>query len=138
MSGSPIDRIIDALDRLDVEAAVALFASDARLLTVDGRRAEGTDAVRVLLTGFLGQLRAASHTPTAVWHEENVWIAEVDTTYELQDFRKLTGVPRAFVLRDSANGIASLHVYGAHERRLDEHPSADRGLFIGDRWIPPL
>ncbi len=65
---------------------MALMAPDVRMLVADGRRAEGTEAVRHLLGEFLGQLRSTTHQITAQWHEDDVWIAEVDASYELSDW----------------------------------------------------
>jgi hypothetical protein len=135
---SPIDELIASIDKLDPEATVELFASDGRLLTADGRRAAGTDAIRELMTAFLAQLRSTTHRVTAQWHPESVWIAEVEADYELQDFLQLKALPRAFVLRDGPNGIADVRVYGAHERLLSDHRTGAEGMRIGERWIPPL
>jgi hypothetical protein len=45
---SPIEEFLDAVDRLELDAIMALMAPDVRVLVVCGRRAEGTDAVRQL------------------------------------------------------------------------------------------
>jgi uncharacterized protein (TIGR02246 family) len=135
---SPIERLLAALDKLDVDAALAMFAPDGRFLTADGRRAEGTDALRALLTSFLGALRSTAHTITAQWHQDNVWIAEVEANYVLTDHLQISALPRAFVLRDGPHGISDLRVYGAHEHQLAENDTNDEGLWIGGRWIPPL
>jgi len=138
VSESPIDRLVAALDKFDVEAAMALMAPDCRLLTVDGRHAEGAEAMRALLEDFLSMLRSTTHRITAQWHEENVWIAEVDADYELKDRLRITSLPRAFVVRDGAAGVTDVRVYGAHERRLADHATGDEGIHIGGRWIPSL
>ncbi len=140
MNGSPVDQLLAAIDTLDVEAALALSAPRVKLLAVDGRRAEGTDAVRKLLAEFLGSLRATTHTITAQWHQDGVWIAEVDATYELSDWSRIEHVPQAFVLRTGPEGIEDMRVYGAPEPPLTDLSSSQRrpGLWVGDRWIPPL
>jgi hypothetical protein len=138
VSDSPIARLLDAIDKLDLDAAMALAAPDCRLLTVDGRRAEGTQAVRELLASFLGSLRSTTHRITAEWHEDNVWIAEVEGDYELQDWLRIDGLPRAFVLRHGPAGFADLRVYGAHERPLTNHRTGEEGMWVGGRWVPPL
>ena len=117
---------------------MALVAPDCRLLGVDGRRTEGADAVREMLTDFLATLRSTTHRVTAQWHQDDVWIAEVEATYELTDRLKLDAVPRAFVLRDGSEGFVELHAYGARERPLTDHPSTEQGIRLGGRWIPPL
>ena len=139
MSDSPIDQLLAAIDKGDVEAAMALLAPDARLLIVDGRDAEGTAAVRELLASVLSDFRSSTHRVTAQWHVDDTWIAEVDADYVLQDRLELTAVPRAIVAREAAGGIVDLRVYGAHERPLAEHPTGEEwGSWIRGRWIPPL
>ena len=129
--------LLRTVDELDVEAAIALFARDGRLLTVDGRRADGIEAVRELLTDFLGDLRSTSHRITAQWREADVWIAEVDATYELRDWLQTSPLPRAFVLRHGPDGIADLRVYGAHEHLLGDPHTPEEAVRIAARWIPP-
>jgi SnoaL-like protein len=138
VDSSPLDRLLTALDQLDADAATALFASDGRLLTADGRRAEGVEAIRALLGAFLDQLRSTTHVTTAHWHQDDVWIAEVDASYELRDWLKLTDLPRVFVLRDGPRGYADVRVYGAHEQPLASHQSAADLMPIGGLWLPPL
>lgn len=135
---SPLDALLRALDTLDVETAVELMAPDCMLLTADGRSAEGTDAVRALLTDFLGALRATAHRITAQWHQGNVWIAEVEADYELTDRMKISALRRAFVLRVGPAGLTAVHAYGASEQTLAEHGGGREGLRIGGRWMPPL
>jgi hypothetical protein len=136
---SSIDRVLRAVDALDVDAALAPAAPNMCMLTADGRRAEGIAAVRELLTAFLGTLHATMHTITAQWHTEDVWIAEVEATYELKEDRtRIAGLPRAFILREGPEGVVDLRVYGAHEQPLGEHRSAGDGMRIGGLWIPPL
>jgi SnoaL-like protein len=138
MDESPIADLLVAVDKLDVEAATALFARDGCVRTADGRRADGIEAVRELLTDFLAGLRSTSHRTTAQWHEGDVWIAEVEATYELMDWLQTSPLPRAFVLRQGPDGIADLRVYGAHERPLADHPTGEDGTWLRGRWIPPL
>ena len=135
---SPVAQLLAALDTLDVDAAMKLLAPDARLMTVDGRRASGHDAVRRLLSDFLGTLRWTAHRVLDEWHPDNVWIAEVEASYELRDYLLIEAVPRAFVLRDGPDGVIDVRVYGARERPLTEHRTGEEGTFLIDRWIPPL
>lgn len=138
VSESPIEQLLAAMDRLDLEAAMSLAAPDVRLLTVDGRRASGAEATRRLLGEFLSELRSTAHVITAQWHQDDTWIAEVEATYELRDRLKIDALPRVFVLRAGPDGIADLRVYGAHERPLEDHRKGDEGLWVGGRWVPPL
>jgi uncharacterized protein (TIGR02246 family) len=137
LSKSPIDQLLEAIDMRDAEAAVALMAPDCQLLVVDGRRANGTAAVRELFSEHLATLLQTSHRITTQWHEDDVWIAEVEASYELKDRVRL-GRLRAFVLRDGPEGIVDLHVYGAHERPLADERAGEEGMRLGGRWIPPL
>jgi ketosteroid isomerase-like protein len=135
---SPIAKLLAAVDKLDLEGATGHFAPDARMMSVDGRRASGVDEVRELLADFLGILHATSHRINAQWHVGDTWIAEVDATYELDDWMQTTPLPRAVVLRQAADGIADLRVYGAHERPLADHPAGGLGTWVHGRWVPPL
>jgi hypothetical protein len=138
VSQSPIEEFLDAVDRLELDAIMALMAPDVRVLVVDGRRAEGTDAVRQLLAEFLGQLRATTHRITAQWHSDDVWIAEADASYELRDWLQLNGLPRASIVRAGPGGVSELKAYGAHEHQLSNHPTGENGMWVGGRWVPPL
>lgn len=122
---------------LDVEAAIALMAPNCQMLAVDGRRAEGTAAVRELLADFLAAILQTTHRISEQWHQDDVWIAEVEATYELKDRVRIKR-PRAFVLRDGPDGLVELHVYGAHERPLADDRTSEQGIRIDGRWIPPL
>ena len=83
-------------------------------------------------------MRSTTHRITAQWHQDDVWIAEVEASYELTDWSKISGLPRACVLREGRHGVTELNVYGAHERQLSDHHTGDERMRIGGRWIPPL
>lgn len=138
MTQSRVDQLLSAVDGLDVDAAMALVAPDCSFLTADGRGAEGADAVRSLLSDFLGTLRSVAHRITAEWHQDDVWIAEVEATYVMQDWLQTSNLRRAFFLREGPDGITELRVYGAHERPLTDHRTGEEGMWIADRWMPPL
>ena len=138
MSDSPIQRLVQAMDGLDVDGLVALFAPAGKLMTADGRHAEGADGLRALLTEFFDALRSTTHTITEEWHKDNVWIGEVDASYELRDWLQMNHLPRVFVVRAGSEGIDDLRVYGAHERPISEHRTGEEGMWVGARWIPPL
>ena len=139
MSGSPIDQLLAAVDRLDVDGVMALTAPDVRLLTTDGRQAQGADAVRAALDETLSGLRSSSHRITADWHVDDAWIAEAEADYVLDDRMELNAVPRVIIVREGSGGIHDLRVYGAHERPLREHDTGEEwGTWIRGRWIPPL
>jgi SnoaL-like protein len=138
VSDSPIQRLVEAMDGLDVDGLAALFAPGGRLMTADGRQAEGAEALRALLTEFFAALRSTEHRITAQWHQDNVWIAEIAASYELRDWLRLTDLPRVFIVREGSEGIHDLRVYGAHEHKLTDHRTGEEGMWIGSRWIPPL
>ena len=138
MSDSPIPRLVQAMDARDVDALASLFAPGGRLMTADGRHAADTEAVRAVVTEFFGALRSTTHKVTAEWHQDNVWIAEIDASYELRDWLQLKDLPRVLVVREGPEGIDDLRVYGAHERALTAHRTGEEGMWVGMRWIPPL
>jgi hypothetical protein len=117
---------------------MALMEPDARVLAADGRRAEGAQAVRELVSDFLSGLRSTAHRITAQWHHGEAWIAEADATYDLGDGASLGPLARAFVVRTGSAGIADVRVYGAHERSLPEQRRDAEGIRVGGRWIPAL
>ena len=138
MSASPLEKLLGAFDALDVDAVMAMLEPDSRLLVADGRRADGREAVRVMVTRFFADLRSTSHRILAQWLLDDVWIAETEADYELRDWLQLKSLPRAFFVYEGSDGIRDLHVYGAHEHPLTEHRTGEEGMVIGDRWVPPL
>jgi ketosteroid isomerase-like protein len=139
VSESPIDALLRACDSFDVDGMVAMAAPECRLLTADGHRAEGRDAVRQQLERLVHDLRSTSHRIVSEWHHGDVWIAEVEADYELRDWLQIKALPRAFFLHVGPEGITEIHVYGAHELPIAaQHRTGEEGMWLGDRWIPPL
>jgi hypothetical protein len=138
MADSPIQELLDAVDTLDVDQVMALTAPSPQILIADGRRAQGSDRVRALLGELLATLRVARHQVTAEWRQQDVWIAEVDASYELRDGTQTATLPRAVIGRFGPDGVSELHIYGAHEHPLEDDEGSQRGLVLGGRWIPPL
>jgi hypothetical protein len=135
---SPIDQLLGALDQFDLDAVTAQFAADINVLLADGRRAQGLDNARPLMTSFAASLHSMHHDVLAQWQAGEMWFAEVAATYELKDRLELK-IPRAVVLeRGPTGGIVVLHVYGAHEHLLTDHRTGEEGMWIGGRWVPPL
>ncbi len=138
MEASPLTQWLEAIDRLDADAAVAPLADDVQALMADGRTANGRERVAAVIVDFLSQLYAVSHEVTAQWHVDDVWIAEAQATYELTDHFRTGPLARALIVRSGAHGITDLRVYGAHEHPLSEHRTGEEGMFVGGRWVPPL
>jgi hypothetical protein len=138
MSDSPIEALLDAFDRLDADAVLALCAPGVRIRAADGRTADGQGAVGELVESLVADLRSTSHRILAQWHVDDVWIAEVESSYELRDWLQLKRLPRAYVVHEGPDGIREVHAYGAHERPFAEHRTGEEGTWLGGRWIPPL
>lgn len=134
---SPLRSLLAAMDKLDVEATMALCGSECRFLAVDGRHAEGHEAVRQLVSDFLSQLRSTTHEITSQWHQDDVWIAEVTASYELMNWLRMEGLPRAIIIRVAADGIRDIRAYGAGERQLIEH-TEEEPTRVGGRTFLPL
>jgi ketosteroid isomerase-like protein len=131
--------VLRALDALDLDSAVALFAPDASLTTAFGDAAQGRDRVRDVLGEFLRELRATHHEITSEWHpEDGVWIAEMSATYELSDFSQRGPYQRAIILRASDGGITEMRIYGAHELRLPEAGRQYAEVRAAGGWLPTL
>ena len=138
MERSPVEQLLAAVDRRDVEGVMALVVPEVR---ASGRRWKPRRRGRggaELLAEFLATLRSTAHRITAQWQEDDVWIAEVDADYELQDCLELKALPRVFIVRTGDGAIADLRVYGAHEHPLTDHRTGEEGMWIGTRWVPPL
>jgi hypothetical protein len=133
---SPLVELLGAIDKLEVEAVVALCTPDCRFMTVDGRHASGRPAVGRLVSDFFALLRSTSHQITDQWHLDDAWIAEVLANYEMRDWLRLEHLPRVFVVRAADDGIRDVRVYGANERQLDER--MDEPIRVGGRRILPL
>jgi hypothetical protein len=135
---SPIQRLLSAVDRLDIGGVLAHFAKECRLLTVDGKRAVGPEGVREVMTDFFGGLRSTSHKVTAEWHLGDTWMAEIEASYELRNWLRIEGLPRAAFLRLTSDGISDARFYGAHEQSIGDHGSEQHMVQVGRRWIPQL
>jgi hypothetical protein len=134
---SPLVELLAAIDKLDVEAAMALCAPYCSFMTADGRHAEGHPEVSHLLNEFLSVLRSTFHEITAQWHEGDTWIAEVLASYELRDRLRLEQLRRAFFVRTGADGIQDVRCYGANERQLMDRDDTEP-IRVGGRLILPL
>lgn len=133
---SPLEDLLDAVDRLDLDGMVALLQPDCRMRLADGREGTGRQEVTELLRAFFGTLRATSHKIVTEWHQGDDWIAEVEATYESLDRLLLKDLPRAVFLHTDHDGISSARFYGAHEPPLTARH--DEPLRVGGRWILPL
>ncbi len=138
MSESPIEQLLGAFDERDVDRAVALLSPDVRILTADGRHAEGAQDVRNLLGSFFASLRSTTHRITGQWHVDNVWIAELEASYELRDWLDINALPRACFVRTGTQGVSDVRMYGAHEHPLTSHRTGDEATMVGGRMMLPL
>ena len=139
MPETPLQAVLRALDALDLEGAVALFAPDGSLTTVFGDTASGRERVGEELRPFLGGLRSSRHELASEWNPEaGVWVAEVSASYELSDYSRRGPYARAIVLRSGAAGIKQLRIYGAHELPLTETGRAYTEVHGPHGWLPTL
>ena len=138
MDHSPIERLFSAVDRLDVDGTVALLTDDCRMLLVDGQRADGRESIRTVLGDFFGGLRSTSHKVISEWHEGDTWIAEVEANYELRNWLRVEGIPRAVFLRLSGDAVSDARFYGANERSITDRGGDPETMRIGGHWIAPL
>ena len=131
--------VLRALDALDSDTAVALFAPDASLTTVFGESASGRDRVSDLLRAFVSELRSAQHEVGNEWNPEaGVWIAEMSATYELSDYSRRGPYQRAIFLRAGEEGIEQMRIYGAHESPLAQAGHAYSEVRGAHGWLPTL
>ena len=119
MSDSPIPAFLRAVDALDLEAVMALFAPAAVLMMPFGEEAKGKEQIRSELREFLAELRETQHQLTSEWNPEpGVWIAELSAAYELTDFSRRGPYKRAIIVHAEDDAIERMTVYGAHELPL--------------------
>ncbi|MDE3130552.1 MAG: nuclear transport factor 2 family protein [Acidobacteriota bacterium] len=139
MADTPLQAVLRALDALDLERTLALFAPDGSLTTIFGDAAAGRDAVHDVLAELLGDLRATHHEVTSQWNpEQGLWIAEMSASYVLSDHSRRGPYERVMLVRAGDAGIEQMRIYGAHERPLaeSEHPYTEvRGAH---GWLPTL
>lgn len=139
MSDSLLIAALAAIDSLDLDATMSLFASDANLHTLYGEQAVGREQVRAELGMFFGELRSTQHEVTSLWNPEpGVWIAEMSASYELSDFSRRGPYGRAFVARTGDQGIVQLRIYGSHEQPLPEAGLQYREVRGPRGWLPTL
>lgn len=139
MADSPIQAVLQALDALDLDAMLALFADSGTLLRTDGRRADGIEQVRASLEQFFSQLRSTSHELSTEWHPEaDVWIGQLAARYELLDFGRHGPYQRVVILRDGPDGIVELSFYGSHELPLQASEAGYHEVYAAGRWMPTL
>jgi hypothetical protein len=134
---SPIAQLLSTVDKLDIDAAVGLCTPDCHFAAVDGRSADGRENVHRLLEEFTSTLRSTAHRIAEEWHQNDVWIAEVLADYELRDWLRIEGLPRAFFVRVTTDGIADVRVYGAREQPLGD-VGDDKLARLGGRPVLPL
>lgn len=131
--------VLRALDALDLEAALALFAPDVSLSMLFGVTATGRDRVREVLGEFLRELRATHHEISAEWNPEpGVWLAEMSANYELADFSRRGPYGRMMILRAGDEGIEQLRIYGAHELPLARDGRSYENVRGPHGWLPTL
>jgi ketosteroid isomerase-like protein len=139
MPDSPLAAVLEAIDALDVDAFVSLFAPDGNLLTTNGTVGHGTEHVRAVIGDFIGELYGTTHTVTAQWHpEDGVWIAEVDATYDVKQHGRLGPYPRAVVLHQGPGGITELRFYGMHELPLATSTRPYQDVVVDGHWLATL
>lgn len=143
MTDTPLELFLQAFDHLDADACAALFANHGRLRYVDGRVDEGAEAVHDRLREYFADLSSTTHTLRGHWHEDRVWVGEVEASYVLADDSVLGPVSKVFTVRMAPDGIEELRVYAAvepsfHEARTRHERQRDRGMIVGGRWVPPL
>jgi hypothetical protein len=139
MTDSPIPAFLRAVDALDLEAVMALFAPAAVLTVPFGEEAKGQEQIRSELRGFLAELRETQHRLTSEWNPEpGVWIAELSATYELTDFSRRGPYKRAIIVHADDDTIERMTVYGAHELPLAEEGHPYTNVRGPHGWLPTL
>ncbi|HTW13304.1 MAG TPA: nuclear transport factor 2 family protein [Solirubrobacteraceae bacterium] len=139
MSESPLRAFLDAMDALDVEAAISLFAPVPSFTTAFGEEAVGAEQVQAVIRELFSELRGAHHDVSSEWNPQpGVWIVEMTATYELTDFSERGPYKRLVIAVTGEDGIRQIRVYGAHELPLPEEGRAYREVRGPHGWLPTL
>jgi len=139
MSDSPIPAFLRAVDALDLEAVMALFAPAAVLAMPFGQEVTGEQQIRSELREFIAELRATQHDLTSEWNPEpGVWIAEFTATYELKDFSCRGPYKRAVIVHAGDDTVERMSIYGAHELPLPEEGHPYTNVRGPHGWLPTL
>jgi hypothetical protein len=115
MTDTPLELFLQAFDRLDADGCAALFADHGRLRYVDRQIDEGALAVHHRLREYFADLSSTTHTVRESWHEDRVWVGEVEASYVLADHSILGPVSKVVFLRMASGDIEELWVYAAVE-----------------------
>jgi hypothetical protein len=127
---SHLELFLRAFDRpdadADADACAALFADGGRLRYVDGRVDEGVAAVRERLCQYFADLSSTTHTLREHWHEDRVWIGEVEASYVLAD-HSILGPVSAVTIATTGSFLGSGGVVTARRVSVDAAVDDQRG-----------
>lgn len=80
-----------AIDAMETEAYMAMFAEDARMVFANADPLEGRDAIREALTGLLAGVDGIRHVLHTAWQVEDDLVAfECDVIYTRKDGKEVT------------------------------------------------
>ena len=99
-----------SIDARDVEGFLAYLAPDARFVFANFPAAAGTAAIRALLEGFFGGIRALAHTVDDSWSVPGHRVMRGTVRYTRLDGREVS-MPFCNVLAMSGTRVADYRIY---------------------------
>jgi ketosteroid isomerase-like protein len=105
-----VSRLFAAIDSKDADAFVGFLTEDSTFAFGNATPVAGKGAIRELLVGFFGSIRALRHEVTDVWTLPDVVVAVGRVTYTRHDGSKLP-VPFADVLKMSKGLVREYTIY---------------------------
>ena len=105
-----VPRLFAAIDSKDADAFVAFLSEDAVFAFGNLPPVSGKAAIREMLTGFFGSIRALHHEVTDTWTLPDVFVAIGQVTYTRHDGSALS-VPFADVLRMKKGLVREYLIY---------------------------
>lgn len=99
-----------AIDARDADAFVSFLAADARFRFGNSPVVAGQAAIRDVVAGFFGAIRACSHRLKGAWQEEGSFVCEGEVTYTRLDGGQVV-LPFVNVLELRGGKISGYRIY---------------------------
>ncbi len=116
--GTPdwLGKLFDTIDNKDADGFVTFLTEDAEFVFGNAEPVQGKAAIKELLVGFFGSIKAIGHEIPDVWEHPDAVITRGTVTYTRHDSSKLA-VPFANVFK-MENGLIREYLIYVDTSRL--------------------